>query len=140
MKNKQLVFTKFIFQFHLSGVTPYEDEDDAVRIANNSIYGLSGSVFSAHDERAQNVARRIRTGTMSINGGVAFGAALAGGAIAGPMGAFMALPFAALITSIISNSGKSYAIVYESQYGEMSPDAPDNNAATESTANGELEN
>jgi aldehyde dehydrogenase (NAD+) len=49
---------------------PYDDEDDAVRIANDSIYGLSGAVFSAEDERAHAVARRIRTGTISINGGV----------------------------------------------------------------------
>jgi len=49
---------------------PYDDDDDAVRIANDSIYGLSGAVFSADDDRAMGVARRIRTGTMSINGGV----------------------------------------------------------------------
>jgi predicted PurR-regulated permease PerM len=54
--------------------------------------------------------------TMTLNGAVAFGAALAGGAIAGPMGAFMALPFAALITSIVSNVGTSYDVVYESRY------------------------
>ena len=63
---------------------------------------------------------KLSAQTMSINGGVAFGSALAGGAIAGPMGAFMALPFAALITSIISNSGKTYAVVYASTYGEES--------------------
>ncbi len=63
---------------------------------------------------------KLSAETMSINGGVAFGSALAGGAIAGPMGAFMALPFAALITSIISNSGKTYAVVYASTYGEES--------------------
>ncbi|MBA9005392.1 aldehyde dehydrogenase family protein [Thermomonospora cellulosilytica] len=50
-------------------VIPFEDDDDAVRIANNSIYGLSGGVCSADEERALAVARRIRTGTMSINGG-----------------------------------------------------------------------
>ena len=49
-------------------VIPYEDENDAVRIANNSIYGLSGSVWSADEARAMRVARRIRTGTVSING------------------------------------------------------------------------
>lgn len=49
---------------------PYEDEADAVRIANDSIYGLSGAVFSSDEDRALSVARRIRTGTMSINGGV----------------------------------------------------------------------
>jgi acyl-CoA reductase-like NAD-dependent aldehyde dehydrogenase len=50
-------------------VIPYDDEDDAVRIANNSIYGLSGAVFSRDQERALALARRIRTGTFSINGG-----------------------------------------------------------------------
>jgi aldehyde dehydrogenase (NAD+) len=49
-------------------VITYEDDDDAVQIANNSIYGLSGAVFGGQD-RAIAVARRIRTGTFSINGG-----------------------------------------------------------------------
>ena len=49
-------------------VIPFEDDDDAVRIANNSIFGLSGAVTSPDEERAMAVARRIRTGTMSING------------------------------------------------------------------------
>ncbi|MET9214107.1 MULTISPECIES: aldehyde dehydrogenase family protein [unclassified Nocardia] len=48
---------------------PYTDDDEAVRIANNSIYGLSGAVFSADADRAKAVARRVRTGTFSINGG-----------------------------------------------------------------------
>jgi aldehyde dehydrogenase (NAD+) len=47
---------------------PFDDDDDAVRIANNSIYGLSGAVSSASEERALAVARRIRTGTLSVNG------------------------------------------------------------------------
>ncbi|MFI2557085.1 aldehyde dehydrogenase family protein [Nocardia farcinica] len=55
-------------------VIAYEDDDDAVRIANNSIYGLSGGVFGRDEERALAVARRIRTGTMSVNGGNYFGA------------------------------------------------------------------
>ncbi|MBW2268612.1 MAG: aldehyde dehydrogenase family protein [Deltaproteobacteria bacterium] len=50
-------------------VIPYDDDDDAVRIANDSIYGLSGSIQSASNERALAVGRRIRTGTMSLNGG-----------------------------------------------------------------------
>ena len=49
-------------------VIPYDDEDDAVEIANNSIYGLSGSVWSSDEDRALGVARRMRTGTVSING------------------------------------------------------------------------
>jgi aldehyde dehydrogenase (NAD+) len=49
-------------------VIPYDDDDDAVRIANDSIYGLSGVVVGADEERALSVARRIRTGTLSVNG------------------------------------------------------------------------
>jgi betaine-aldehyde dehydrogenase len=47
---------------------PYADVDDAVAIANDSIYGLSGSVWSADPDRALAVARRIRTGMVSLNG------------------------------------------------------------------------
>ncbi|MEX2267791.1 MAG: aldehyde dehydrogenase family protein [Acidimicrobiia bacterium] len=54
-------------------VLKYTDDDDAVRIANNSRFGLSGSVASASLDRAMNVARRIRTGTVSVNGGAWFG-------------------------------------------------------------------
>ena len=53
---------------------PYDDDDDAVRIANDSIFGLSGAVVGADRERALAVARRIRTGTMSVNGGLWYGA------------------------------------------------------------------
>ncbi|MET0726745.1 MAG: aldehyde dehydrogenase family protein [Acidimicrobiales bacterium] len=53
-------------------VITYDDDDDAVRIANNSIFGLSGGVYGADTERAMSVARRIRTGTVSVNGGVWF--------------------------------------------------------------------
>ena len=49
-------------------VIPFDGDDDAVRIANHSIYGLSGAVHSASVERALAVARRVRTGTMSVNG------------------------------------------------------------------------
>jgi len=55
-------------------VIPYTDDDDAVRIANDSPYGLSGAVFSADEERALSVAGRIRTGTIGINGGVWYSA------------------------------------------------------------------
>ena len=53
---------------------PYADEDEAVAIANDSIYGLGGHVHSADLERAVRVARRIRTGTVNINQGNAFDA------------------------------------------------------------------
>ncbi|CAO5188413.1 3-succinoylsemialdehyde-pyridine dehydrogenase [Frankia sp. AiPs1] len=55
-------------------VIPFDDDDDAIRIANDSIYGLSGGVSSADRERALRVARRIRTGTISVNGGLWYGA------------------------------------------------------------------
>lgn len=61
---------------------------------------------------------KISANTMSLNGGVAFGAALAGGAIAGPMGAFVALPVAALISATISNYTRSYEVVYHSEYDD----------------------
>ncbi len=54
-------------------VIKFTDDDDAVRIANNSRYGLSGAVSSASLDRALAVARRIRTGTISVNGGQWFG-------------------------------------------------------------------
>ena len=47
---------------------PFEDDEDAIRIANDSIYGLSGAVISASPARAMKVARRIRTGTFNVNG------------------------------------------------------------------------
>jgi acyl-CoA reductase-like NAD-dependent aldehyde dehydrogenase len=50
-------------------IQPYEDEEDAVRIANESDYGLAGGVWSADEERAKGIARRIRTGQVEINGG-----------------------------------------------------------------------
>jgi len=53
-------------------VIPFEDDDDAVRIANRSLYGLSGAVTSASEDRALAVARRIRAGTLSVNGGMWF--------------------------------------------------------------------
>ena len=53
-------------------VIPFDDDDDAVALANDSTYGLSGSVWSADRERAMAVANRIRTGTIGINGGLWF--------------------------------------------------------------------
>ncbi|MGI8384118.1 aldehyde dehydrogenase family protein [Robertmurraya sp. P23] len=47
---------------------PYEDVEDAIRIANDTNYGLSGGVWSASKEKGLEVARRIRTGTVTVNG------------------------------------------------------------------------
>jgi len=55
-------------------VIPYDDDDDAVRIANESNYGLSGGIFSGSTERANAIARRLRTGSLSVNGGLWYGA------------------------------------------------------------------
>ncbi|MGC2283136.1 MAG: aldehyde dehydrogenase family protein [Candidatus Acidiferrales bacterium] len=49
-------------------IIPYDDEEDAVRIANDTSYGLSGYVASADGERARKVAKRIRSGNVHING------------------------------------------------------------------------
>jgi aldehyde dehydrogenase (NAD+) len=57
-------------------VIPFEDDDDAVRIANESRYGLGGGVMAGSHERAMAVADRIRTGMLSINGGAPYGADL----------------------------------------------------------------
>ena len=54
-------------------VIPFDDEDDAVRIANDSAYGLAGGVHSGSLERSLAVARRIRAGMVSVNGGAPVG-------------------------------------------------------------------
>jgi aldehyde dehydrogenase (NAD+) len=51
-------------------VLPYDGDDEAVRLANDSPYGLSGSVYGGDLGRARAVARRLRTGTVSVNGGL----------------------------------------------------------------------
>jgi aldehyde dehydrogenase (NAD+) len=55
-------------------VIPYEGEDQAVAIANDSPFGLSGAIHSADPDRALAVAARIRTGTLGINGGIWYAA------------------------------------------------------------------
>lgn len=55
-------------------VIAHDGDDDAVRIANDSPYGLSGTVYSADTERAEGVAARMRVGTVNINGGVWYSA------------------------------------------------------------------
>jgi betaine-aldehyde dehydrogenase len=49
-------------------VIPYDTVEEAIAIANDSEYGLSGSVWSQDTERAMAVARKIRTGTFTLNG------------------------------------------------------------------------
>jgi aldehyde dehydrogenase (NAD+) len=55
-------------------VIPYEDDEDAIRIANDSLFGLSGGVATASTERGLAIARRIRTGTYAVNGANYFAA------------------------------------------------------------------
>jgi acyl-CoA reductase-like NAD-dependent aldehyde dehydrogenase len=50
-------------------IMPYDDEADGIRIANDTIYGLAGGVWSADTDRAKRVARKMRTGQVDINGG-----------------------------------------------------------------------
>ena len=55
-------------------VIPFEDEEDAIRIANDSLYGLAGNVMSGSLERSLAVARRLRAGFVGVNGGAPYGA------------------------------------------------------------------
>jgi betaine-aldehyde dehydrogenase len=68
VNNQMTIAREEIFGPVLS-IIPYESEDDAVRIANDTIYGLGGGVWSKDVERAKRVARRLRTGQVDINGG-----------------------------------------------------------------------
>jgi len=55
-------------------VIPYDDEDDAVRITNDSVYGLAGNVMSSSLDRSLAVARRLRAGFIGLNGTAGYGA------------------------------------------------------------------
>src|SRR5260370_14595213 len=67
-------------------VLTYEDEDQAVGIANNSPYGLNGAIFTSDIEHGMNLARRIRTGTVELNGNPAGFRAPMGGVKCSGMG------------------------------------------------------
>jgi acyl-CoA reductase-like NAD-dependent aldehyde dehydrogenase len=64
--NRATIAREEIFGPVLS-VIPYDDVDDAIRIANDSEYGLGGSVWTSDPDRGKAVARRVRTGTIGIN-------------------------------------------------------------------------
>jgi acyl-CoA reductase-like NAD-dependent aldehyde dehydrogenase len=66
--NRMAVAQEEIFGPVLS-IIPYDSEDDAIAIANDSIYGLAGGVWAGTTDRAMQVARRLRTGQVDINGG-----------------------------------------------------------------------
>ena len=55
-------------------IIPYDSDDDAIRIANDSPYGLSGSVWGTDPDRVAHVVAGVRTGTLSVNGGVWYSA------------------------------------------------------------------
>jgi aldehyde dehydrogenase (NAD+) len=68
VRNDMTIAQEEIFGPVLS-ILPYDDEDEAVRIANDTIYGLAGGVWAGDQERAKAVARKIRTGQVEVNGG-----------------------------------------------------------------------
>ena len=68
VRNDMTIAQEEIFGPVLS-IIGYKDEEDAIRIANDTVYGLAGGVWSGDPERAKRVARRIRTGQVEINGG-----------------------------------------------------------------------
>ncbi len=68
VRNDMTIAREEIFGPVLS-IISYEDEEEAIRIANDTVYGLSGAVWSGDPERAKKVARRLRTGQVIVNGG-----------------------------------------------------------------------
>jgi acyl-CoA reductase-like NAD-dependent aldehyde dehydrogenase len=68
VRNDMRIAQEEIFGPVLS-MLPFEDDDDAVRIANDSPYGLAGAVWGGDPQRAAQVAKRLRTGRIDVNGG-----------------------------------------------------------------------
>ena len=68
VKNSMTIAQEEIFGPVLS-IIPYRDEEDAIRIANDTVYGLAGAVWGKDEQHAQQVARRIRAGQVDVNGG-----------------------------------------------------------------------
>ncbi|HEX2767773.1 MAG TPA: aldehyde dehydrogenase family protein [Geobacteraceae bacterium] len=68
VRNEMTIAREEIFGPVLA-IIPYDDEEDAIRIANDTVYGLAAGVWSGDPERAKRVARRIRSGQVEINGG-----------------------------------------------------------------------
>jgi betaine-aldehyde dehydrogenase len=68
VRNDMTIAQEEIFGPVLS-ILPYQDEDEAIAIANDSLYGLSGGVWSGDADHAKAVARKIRTGQIEVNGG-----------------------------------------------------------------------
>ena len=68
VRNDMTIAQEEIFGPVLS-IIPYDSEEEAIAIANDSIYGLSGGVWAGSEEKAKEVARKIRTGQVDINGG-----------------------------------------------------------------------
>ncbi|MGA0863618.1 MAG: aldehyde dehydrogenase family protein [Ilumatobacteraceae bacterium] len=68
VSNSMTIAQEEIFGPVLS-ILPYDDVDDAVNIANDTVYGLAGAVFSADKDKAIAIARRMRTGQVEVNGG-----------------------------------------------------------------------
>jgi aldehyde dehydrogenase (NAD+) len=69
VRNDMTIAQEEIFGPVLS-IIPYDTEEEAVAIANDSLYGLAGGVWAATDEKAFEVARKLRTGQVEINGGM----------------------------------------------------------------------
>ena len=68
VKNSMAIAQEEIFGPVLA-IIPYRDEEEAVRLANETVYGLAGAVWSKDEARAQRVARRLRAGQIDVNGG-----------------------------------------------------------------------